>query len=79
MKAIVVIPVYEPETCLGKLVDRILDLGYEALIVNDGSDWQYDDVFEDLTGDCSKARKKSRKRGCDQDGAGLYTAVRGKL
>ena len=46
MKYIILIPVYEPDEKLIKLVSTI-NRKYETIIVNDGSDESYNDVFEE--------------------------------
>lgn len=38
MNAIVIIPVYQPETVLPKLVDEVTDNGNLVIVVDDGSD-----------------------------------------
>lgn len=48
MKEIVVIPVYQPEKVLEKLVDELWEEGYLVLLVDDGSSEEYAPVFEGL-------------------------------
>lgn len=70
MEPIVVIPVYEPEECLSGLLDALEDRGYRILVVNDGSDPFYDDVFEAMSGQAVVLRHQ-KNRG---KGAALKTA-----
>lgn len=48
MSAIVIIPVYQPEACLGDLVKKLWENGNEVLIVDDGSGSEYLHTFRQL-------------------------------
>lgn len=71
MKAMVVIPVYEPEAGLRQLVRRMKEKGCGLLIVNDGSHRQYDRVFEELM-DQAVVLRHEKNRG---KGAAIRTAL----
>lgn len=45
-KAIVLIPSYEPEETLVNLTRGLKDLGFKVIVVNDGSDNRFDDIFK---------------------------------
>ena len=42
----ILIPSYEPEKELIPLVDSLFDLGFDIILVNDGSKEQYDEIFD---------------------------------
>lgn len=50
MRAVVVIPVYEPEECLKRLVEENVQSGQKVVLVDDGSAAGYAPVFEELSG-----------------------------
>ena len=46
MKNLVVIPAYKPDEALISLAQRVRELGYELLTVDDGSGEAYEEIFE---------------------------------
>ena len=44
----ILIPSYEPEKELIPLVDSLFDLGFDIILVNDGSKKQYDEIFDQV-------------------------------
>ncbi len=49
MNATIIIPAYNPETNLQKIVDRVWDLGNQIIVVDDGSDKTKVDLFHRLS------------------------------
>ena len=48
MKNLVVIPAYKPDEALISLAQRVRELGYELLTVDDGSGEAYEEIFEKM-------------------------------
>lgn len=71
MRAVVVIPVYEPEECLKKLVEENIQSGQEVVLVDDGSDAGYASAFAELDGR-ARVLHHEKNRG---KGAAIRTAL----
>ena len=48
MTGVVIIPAYNPDEKLKKIVDDIYELGFEIVIVNDGSEEKCNEVFHSV-------------------------------
>lgn len=49
MKYVALIPSYEPDDRLIKIIDELLDANFEVVLVNDGSDKKYDKIFSKVS------------------------------
>ena len=71
MSAIVIIPVYQPEACLGNLVKELWENGNEVLVVDDGSGPEYLHTFRQLEETAIVLHHKENRG----KGAGIKTAL----
>lgn len=60
MKYVALIPSYEPNERLLKIIDELLDSNFEVILVNDGSNKSYDEIF-------SKVNKKAHYLSYDKN------------
>lgn len=67
----VVIPAYEPDEKLKAIADKLRDLGYIVIIVDDGSGDAYRFLFEELSEECIVLRHKENRG----KGAAIRTAL----
>jgi glycosyltransferase involved in cell wall biosynthesis len=59
MNTIILIPAYKPDEALLQIASDLCDLGYEILIVDDGSGSDYDSVFQQVNQFGTVLRKKT--------------------
>ena len=71
MKNLVVIPAYKPDEALISLAQRVRELGYELLTVDDGSGEAYEEIFEKVSR-WGKVLRHEENRG---KGAAIKTAL----
>lgn len=71
MNAVVIIPAYDPDENLKKIVDRVWDLGNQVIVVDDGSDPSKMPIFDELCED-SIVLHHSENKG---KGAAIKTAL----
>ncbi len=53
MEKIVIIPALNPDDCLVKIVDRLWEMENQVIVVDDGSDEAYGDLFQSLEEKCT--------------------------